>query len=61
VHHSGSTLSGGHYTSFGQLPSGTWYKHNDATWWTERRTIPNATTLATALSTGYIYVYVREP
>jgi ubiquitin C-terminal hydrolase len=59
VHHSGETPHSGHYTSYGRLQgTGDWYKHDDARWYA-RRAVPSAGALQSALSTGYIYVYVR--
>jgi ubiquitin C-terminal hydrolase len=61
VHHSGAAANSGHYTSYGKLPgTAAWYKHDDVTY-LNRRTLPTIPDLAGALSTGYIYVYVRNP
>jgi hypothetical protein len=57
THHEG-TLTGGHYTSYGRLTTGEWYKHDDTD--PAKRTVPGGQATAAALSTGYIYVYVKR-
>jgi hypothetical protein len=59
IHHSGESIGGGHYTSYGRLPDGSWYKHDDAQLPGLRRGIPGPEARRWALNRGYIYVYVR--
>jgi ubiquitin C-terminal hydrolase len=59
VHHSGKTAQSGHYTSYGKLADGSWYRHNDVGP-KRRRHITDPAALQKELGTGYIYVYVKE-
>jgi hypothetical protein len=60
VHHEGTSVRRGHYTSLGRLPDGTWYEHDDTAHRGNRRTpLPDATA-QTLLDQAYIYVYQRQ-
>jgi ubiquitin C-terminal hydrolase len=56
VHHAFG--GGGHYVSFGRLPDGRWYEHNDTTPGERRRVVTDEVKQA-LLTDGYLYVYQR--